>query len=387
MKKLLVILFASTLMACGRGGGAGGGVIVFDYKTNYPASDLTLADVADVEFIPIGTSDDFLMSGITNAKAGEAYVSDQFVIYKDNNQGQLYVFDRQGNPIRKIGQKGRGPGEYLWIQHFVGVDEASDEVYIYDGMLDNLLVYSLTGEFKRDFKIESNAYLGGMQLLNDEEIICFDQMGYEGFFTVSRQDGKIVRKFPIDLIPYAHDPDGRMAYPNLFANKNGMTLFDLRTDTIYRMTNEGEMIPTLVDITKYPSPSELYGPDNAQFLPLFETERYIMGNILTMPWITPDVKGKNYVYDKQKGRWFTLAGEDSFSIRELGMAKLGIGAINGQLNIERCARTLNPGYATILLQPGNLLENRDKWESKELEAVLKGVTENDNPILMLITFK
>jgi hypothetical protein len=376
MKKLLVILFASTLMACGRGGGAGGGVIVFDYKTNYPASDLTLADVADVEFIPIGTSDDFLMSGRTNAKAGEAYVSDQFVIYKDNDQ--LFMFDRQGNPIRKIGRAGRGPGEYSYFQHFVGVDEALDEVYIYDGGADNLLVYSLTGDFKRDVKIETNAYLGGMQLLGDEEIICYDKMRDEGFFTVSRQDGKIVRKFPIDLIPYAHDPDGRMAYPNLFANENGMTLFDLRTDTIYRIATEGELIPTLVDITKYPSPSELYGPDNAQFLPLFETERYLIGSVLCSPWITPEVKAKNYVYDKRKNQWFTLAGEGDFS---------GIGAINGQVNIPRSARTLNPGYATILLQPGNLLENRDQWESEELEAVLKGVTEKDNPILMLITFK
>jgi hypothetical protein len=376
MMKTPFLFMVCALAACGRGNDTGG-VIVFDNRADYPASELTLADIADVEYIKIGKSDDFLMAGNVDAKGEETYVGKEFIIKKDNDR--LFVFDRQGTPIRKIGNTGRGPAEYSWLQYFVGVDETLDEVYIYGGY-QRLLVYGLDGEFRRGIDTETPRFLGGMKLLNDEEIICMDQMDDGGFYTISRQDGKFLRKLPVTFaLPYKHDPHGRMAYPNIFHTGNGTTLFDLRTDTIHRITPGGELVPAIVDVTKYPSPDELYGPDNAQFLPLFETGQYIIGSILCSPWITPNVKEKYYIYDKRERQWFTLKGE--------GMSFNGFAAITGQINIPRSARTQNPGYAALFLQPVSLLENRDKWRSAELDRVLEGVAEDDNPILMLIKFK
>jgi hypothetical protein len=247
MNRLILLFFVCALtVSCGAGGERGGEVVVFDYKANYPQSELTLADVADVEFIRIGKSDDFLMAGRVNAKAGETYVSDKFILKKDNDQ--LFMFDRQGNPIRKIGIPGRGPNEYPYLQYFVGVDEALSEVYIYGGT-QKLLVYGLDGGFKRAIDTETPGFLSGMELLNDTEIICLDNMRGGGFYTISREDGKRLRDIPVTFsLPYAHDPNGRMAYPNIFRNANGTTLFELRTDTIHRITPRGELVPTIVDV-------------------------------------------------------------------------------------------------------------------------------------------
>ncbi len=89
------------MVSCGGAGRTGSGeAIIFDYRADYPASDLTLADIADVEYIRIGKSDDFLMSGNMNALAGETYVGKDFIIKKDNNQ--LYMFDRLGNPTSTL---------------------------------------------------------------------------------------------------------------------------------------------------------------------------------------------------------------------------------------------------------------------------------------------
>ncbi len=355
--------------------GTGGEAVVFDYKADYPASDLTLADIADVEFIPIGKSDDFLMSGSSNAKAGETYVSDQFVLKKDRDQ--LFMFDRQGNPIRKIGNVGRGPQEYPWMQHFVGVDEKAGEVYIY-GDSQKLQVYGIDGVFRRTIETKTPGFLEAMSLLNEEEIVCLNNRE-GGFFTISRQDGKKLRDLPISFpLPHALDPGGRMAYPNILHNKSGTTLFELRTDTIWCVSPRGELRPSVVDVTKYPSPDELYGPDNAQFMPMAENDKYIVGSILCSPWITPDVKERHYIFDKGQKQWFTLGeGGDWF----------GYETINGNISIPRVATTLSPGYAAWFLQPVNLLENRDKWRSPELEKILEGVAEDDNPILMLVKFK
>ena len=74
MKTKHYIAIAAVLLAaagCGSGSGDKGGLVVFDYKQDYPATTLTLADIASIEYIRIGKSDDFLMSGNINAKAGE----------------------------------------------------------------------------------------------------------------------------------------------------------------------------------------------------------------------------------------------------------------------------------------------------------------------------
>ncbi len=382
---LLVISSAALLMAsCGtKSSGGGESVeIVFDYDKNYPQSELTLSDVADVEYIQIGTADDFLMSGSVNAKGKETYVSDNFILKKDMNQ--LYMFDRQGNPIRKIGRQGNGPGEYNYLQTFVGVDEAADEVFIHGGQ-QKILVYGLDGTFKRALEMEIPGYISDMTLLNGEEIICLNNRRKEDeapYYTISRQDGRLLRELPIEFqLPYAHDRDGRMAYSNFFQNENGVTLFELRSDTIYRISPQNEIIREMVDVTKYSSPGELYGPDNAQFLPMIETDKYLFGTVLCSPWITPDVVDKYYVYDKEQKQWFTLKGEGAQT------AFSGYAAINGQINLWRGDRAVNAGYIAHYFSPIALKENRDKWQSEKLSALVDAAKDDDNSILMLIRFK
>ncbi len=218
-----------------------------------------------------------------------------------------------------------------------------------------------------------------MQLLNDEEILCFDNRN-DGIYTISRQDGRRLRDMPVTLpLEFQPDREGRMAYPNIIPHDDGLTLFDLRTDTIWNFSAGGGLRPKMVDVTRYPSPNELYGPDNAQFLPLIENDKYIIGSVLCSPWITPDVKAGQYIYDKEQKQWFSLGDGGDW---------LGYETISGRIRIPRVATTLSPGYVAWFLQPLNLKEeHRSKWKSPELEKILEGVADDDNPILMLVKFK
>jgi hypothetical protein len=376
---LTIALIVVTACGTRRSGVGGAGsfedVIVFDYKENYPNSELTLADIADVEYIPIGKSDDFLISGRSNSHGMNTYVSDEFILTNDNNQ--IFMFDRQGNPIRKIGMVGRGPNEYTNIHHFVGVDEALGELYVNDGS-ERVQVFGLDGIFRRTIDTETNSFLSGMQLLGDKEILCFDNKK-SCIYTVSRQDGRKLRDMPVTLpLERKIDREGRMAYPTILPNEGGLTLFELRTDTIWHFSADGTLRPVMVDVTRYPSPDELYGPDNAQFLPLIENDKYIIGSILCSKWITPDVKERQYIYDKGQKQWFTLGESTDWSGFEL---------ISDNINFPRFVKTQTPGYIAWFLQPVHLLENRDKWQSEELEKILtRGIAEDDNPILMLVKF-
>ena len=391
MKNKLLILVAAlvaiNLVSCGgqnkkkigaRGGaGTFEDVIVFDYKRNYPKSKLTLADIADVEYIPIGKSDDFLMSGDSNSHGMSTYIGKTFVLTADDNR--LMMFDRAGKPIRTIGTIGRGPNEYTNLHHLVGVDEALGEVYINDGT-ERIQVYGLDGAWRRTINAQINGFISGLQLLNDEEILCFDNQR-DGVYTISRQDGSMLRHMPITLpLEFQLDRHGRMSYPNILPEEDGLNLFDLRTDTIWNFSAGGGLRPVIVDVTRYPSPEELYGPDNAQFMPMIENDKYIIGGVICSHWITPDVKARQYLYDKKQKKWFELdKGEDKWFVNDL---------VSGYIHIPRSALTLNAGYAAVFISPVNMMgENRGKWRSEEFAKVLEGVAEDDNPIMMLVKFK
>lgn len=65
----------------------------------------------------------------------------------------LFVFNYEGKFIRRIGNKGRGPGEYLSLSKF-DILKSKREVSIIDFDLNRVLVYSYEGEFLRKFDFE-----------------------------------------------------------------------------------------------------------------------------------------------------------------------------------------------------------------------------------------
>jgi hypothetical protein len=62
----------------------------------------------------------------------------------------VFEFDNKGKFLRKIGQKGKGPGEYL-EPHDIAVDQFSGRIIIYDGR--KLLFYDFEGKFIEEIKL------------------------------------------------------------------------------------------------------------------------------------------------------------------------------------------------------------------------------------------
>ncbi len=53
-----------------------GDLPVFDISKNYPEKEIRLQDIADVEYVPLETTDDLLLSG----EASLSYVSDKYIL-------------------------------------------------------------------------------------------------------------------------------------------------------------------------------------------------------------------------------------------------------------------------------------------------------------------
>ncbi len=146
MKKLTLILaLAAVLAACGPRGG--GEIPVLDVTASYPAQNIVLQDIADVEYIPLETREGFL---IDNMRPN--YMNDKIII-STNRTGDIMIFDRlTGKGIRSFNRTGRGPGEYPF-PHIgsIAVDSEAGEIFVtlnvsQSGVAYQIYVYDMEGK-------------------------------------------------------------------------------------------------------------------------------------------------------------------------------------------------------------------------------------------------
>jgi hypothetical protein len=101
-----------------------------------------------IEYVPLETKPECLLKSLKNVN-----ISESFIYATDGSR--LLQFSRAGRFIRQIGTPGRGPGEYLNVFDFI-IDNSNQEIYVLSS--PQVLVYSLEGKFKRDFKIDFQSF-------------------------------------------------------------------------------------------------------------------------------------------------------------------------------------------------------------------------------------
>lgn len=79
-------------------------------------------------------------------------LTDQYLLFKNESNQSIVIYDKSGKYINSISKKGRGPGEYLYISDFM-FDEKTREITICDN--DRLKKYSFNGDFLSEQKFDS----------------------------------------------------------------------------------------------------------------------------------------------------------------------------------------------------------------------------------------
>ena len=156
---------------------------VLDLTKDYPEIEVDIHEIADVEYVPLETTDESLMI------AGVEYcISDKYIITYDP-PGTVFFFDRTGKHIRTICNIGQGPKEHFSIFSFA-VDFNREEYYIEDR--SKLHVYSFLGEWKRSFNLPKGIHHNDM-IDYDENHLIIDNKFHESFFNENQ---------PADKTPY-----------------------------------------------------------------------------------------------------------------------------------------------------------------------------------------
>lgn len=355
-------------------------LLTVDVKADYPEKEVTLQEFMDVEYIPLETNDEFVTQGAVMA------IGDKYILVKNYaNDGDIYVFDRAtGKGIRKINRKGQGGEEYPFIVSAV-LDEDNGEMFVNSS--EKILVYDLSGNFKRSFKPVGGATYMDVFNYDKDNLICYDMSVYykdgeerdKEFYhaVISKQDGSITRGIPIPFktvnAPYVQQGDvvAVASVRSLIPCRDSWLLVETSSDTVYSYQPENNWLTPFLVKQSSGEPEVLItmGP---------VTERYCF--IRTMEKKFDVASGWGFpvadlMYDKQEDALFkpVVINADYIGKQEVDLTR-NVG--NGEVATYQA-----------LAADGLVEAYTDNGLKGELKEIASTLDEESNPVIMLMKYK
>ncbi|BBD45859.1 MAG: 6-bladed beta-propeller [Petrimonas sp.] len=354
-------------------------------KRDYPKKDLILQDFMDVEYVALETNDDFVNQGFVQ-DIGKNFI----LVINRNDDGNIFVYDRNGKSVRKINHKGQSGTEYTDILG-ITLDEDMGEMFVNDLFARKIVVYDLFGNFKRSFKHQdTDRAIVYTDILNydKENLMCYDYLNKKtSFFLISKEDGSITKEIEIPVkqklflrqqlkdevndMVYTVSPG---EYSNIIPSKDGLILLELSSDTIYTLLPNNNLTSIIV---RNP-PIQNTEPQFFLILRLISDRYYFMETIKNVyDFNTKDGFPRSFMmYDEQEKAMFnyTVYNGD-FSIKKVIYMDM-IRLVNHEI-----------GY-WYPLEAYQLLKSFEKGELKgKLKEIASTLDEDSNPIIMLIKHK
>ena len=195
---------------------------------------------SSVKIIPLETNKNCLIGSIADI----VIVNDTIYVLDQFNAKSLLVFDLEGNFIRKIGNVGRGPGEYSMPQSFT-VDTKHNQVHIVD-RFRKILTYTLNGKFIKEVTPEfGNSIIHSIKNLNGVNYVEHSiNNADESAFYVSSIDnsGNILNQWLPSHI-YSNGNNSGNTVNQLVKTNNGIKYMRPYWDTIFTIQPDNKIRP------------------------------------------------------------------------------------------------------------------------------------------------
>ena len=271
-KTLISALIIGAFLLCSCGGvnrkQQAGDLPVINLTRSHPRKELRLQDIATIEYVALETTDDVLLGQHSML----SYVSDNYIVVFEFMLGDIFVFNRNGKIISRFNHRGQGPMEYVRISG-AGVifDENAGEIFVFDVSTHRILVYSISGEYKRTLRIPPDLFIGAERAhsFDDETILVYDGVrltnsgtayNEKPYLLLSKKDGSIVYSFDIRLpVRYINRTaigvgtgSDRAYFPLSISTPNNrhfgqnFVIADISSDTIFLFTQNRVLTPLLV---------------------------------------------------------------------------------------------------------------------------------------------
>jgi hypothetical protein len=386
MKKATLIsgiILLAGLAGCGQRQAGNDDLITVDItKTPSSKKELILQDFMDVEYVALETKDEFYNQGLVMD------IGKKFMLVRNrNDDGNIYVYDRNGKALRKINHKGQGGEEYISIS-VAKLDEDNNEMYVNDHYRRRILVYDLYGNFRRSLKIKEG-YGSFVDTYNydKDNLICYDHNNEKiAFILVSKKDGSITKeiKIPFEKKKFLEQTQIDEAnnlfmvspgsYATMIPHKGNWILLELSSDTIYTFMPDYSLRPFLVR-----TPSIQFIIPEVYLILRMISDRYCFMETIKNVY---DFKSNTgfprtfIVYDMQENAVFNYAvyNKDYSVKKEMYMVAI---------------KPLNQEFEWWYpLEAPQLVESYKNGELKgRLKEIAATLNEDSNPVIMLIKHK
>jgi hypothetical protein len=222
----------------------------FDLAKLPKQSTVKLSDLgfADIEYIPLETSTQSLISGIDLVFFNEYSINkiisgDGYFIIK--NGERVLKFKDNGSFIASIGKIGRGPNELNHIED-LDIDKENQNIYMVSGWQKKFCQYSPNGEFIKTFNVPF--YVREFKFYEDKVLCyCGNNSGVnENSYILIDKQGNIINRFPNKYQFKSQKGIAVYTHENFFYGFNSK-LFkkEIYSDTIYVFENN-EFKPHMV---------------------------------------------------------------------------------------------------------------------------------------------
>lgn len=386
MKNITLLLILLTVGSCGKTTETGTSVLVVDVAKDYPPQEIWIQDIAEVEYLPMATTDSTLVNGTPSL------VSEEGIVARGARPGEILLFDAKGQRLKgRICRRGQGPEEYSAVIFNI-VDWKRKEVFIAD--YTSLKVYDFSGRYLRTL-LKEDIMSMDIRNLNEEYLICSkDRKGcetaYHPYFLLPKNGGEadslaievpcfIASKRKI-LWDDGHTNDAYGTIPLLFGSADKIWLTSLALDTVFLLHPDLTLEPVMVPLqapTKNPEAPLLYfrGMNN-RYAWVSRLPRQVTVKMSDMA-AGREKRENLYMYDRKNKEWFRPVYRNrAFNRPDAHPVYLNVTSVPD-------------GYGLVTLNAMDLVEayRNNEIIDEKLKAIASTLKEEDNPVLMLLKFK
>ena len=360
------------------------GLITVDVSRSYPQKELILQDFMDVEYIVLETDGEFYTQGVV-----QTFGEDIVVVKNRLNDGDIFIFDKNGKGLRKFNRLGRGAEEYTFIS-WIALDEDNNEMFVSDNMTRRILVYDLDGKYKRSLKqMEGRGSYNGGFNFNNDYLICYDnfspnadeEIRRNSFFIVYKHNGIIkemeipVKKKISTVMNVQYDRPLAIGPPNclLTPYQSNWILTEPSSDTVYIYMPDESMQPFIVR-----TPSVQSMEPEIFLFPGVLTDRYYFLQTIKKEWDFERFTGlpsTDLLYDRQEKTIFkTVVYNGDYSNEKL--VNMFQDSVNDKIAFWQ------------KIEADELVEDFKNGVLKgRLKEIAAGIEEESNPVIMLVKYK
>ena len=357
--------------------------------------EVKLSEIAeDIEYIKLESTKGSLFKerGTTIHMTAEYIFVDSY--------GGVLQFARDGKFIRKIGNQGKGPREYVYVSA-ISFNEQLGHLYIYAP--SKILIYSFNGEFIKEIKVHDiySQVIG----LNDGLFVAWTYVsyGYEKNIFLLLNSNMDTLSSVKNYFKWQQNGVGyRIGYSDYHEfHQSGDRMFfkDMYTDTVYTVSDELKIVPSYyVNLGKYkiPESRRLYVGLKAKMKLLKE---YLWANVQESDKYV-FINAESYVnsggkylllYNKENSSGFVVSDSPNKFSGFTNDIDGGLDFWPGAIYADQYMYLTIQAYEFIEATTEALKHNKkdiiNPEKQKQLKNFVNGLSDEDNPVVMVVTLK